>query len=380
MASIIGGSDNSLSLASQFLSGSGSPSPEAGAGAADGVVDLDGSPVEDLTSVSLTDIMEEDNLGSADEQTPGTKLPTDGKSGKPGSSSKPAGSTERLAVDKGKGFIDIDYNDKERIKKAFLMEHGARKWQAEKDQATKKASELGDKFNKLNSHWSALEGAFQDQGIEGVIDLLEGKPGAYQGHIAQQLKKHDFLRNATPDEKQALEAREMADKNARELDKMRRENTSFREKIEKEREAAEYSSMESKVHPSFEKWRFSGKLGDPNDEHMFDDMLWNTALRKLAPYEEQGVAVTPEMIDKSFSETSRALRKRISGYGEKVAARTVEKKKEVATEQVQSAVRSGYKGAGNKAGQEARDLLNKGDIQGLLSGWGTFGSAFGKRK
>jgi hypothetical protein len=57
----------------------------------------------------------------------------------------------------------------------------------------------------------------------------------------------------------------------------------------------------------------------------------------------------------------------------------VEKKKEQAADAVQTRVASGYKG-NNKSAAEAKDLLAKGDIQGLMRGWGTYGSMFARKK
>lgn len=291
---------------------------------------------------------------------------------------KAPGSKERVPVNKGKQFIEIDYTDKEATKKAHLMAHGARQWQVAKDASDRKFSALDTAHKELKGNWDALETAYKGKGIEGVIDLLEGAPGAHKSYLDRHIKRAEFLKSASPDEKKALEREEESQRNARELENIREENKKFREQMAEERETSELKSLESRIHPNFERYRFKGKLGDANDEHMFDEMLWGTALKKLEPYEEKGLEITPEMIEGAFRSVSQALRKRVTGYGEKVAARSLEKKKEAATEQVQSKVMSGYRG--NETSKEARDLLNKGDLASVFKNWGKFSSSFGAGK
>jgi hypothetical protein len=65
----------------------------------------------------------------------------------------------------------------------------------------------------------------------------------------------------------------------------------------------------------------------------------------------------------------------MSAQAQKTATRAVEQKKQEATENAQAKVKSGYKVDGNKA-SEARDLINSGNLTGLLKNWGKYGSLF----
>jgi len=300
----------------------------------------------------------------------------------PAAGMKPSQQKERIPVGKDKKeYIEIDYEDREGIKNAYLMARGARKWQAQKDETEKKFTALDTEHRNLKSNWEALEQAFSKQGVEGVIDLLEGRSGAYQAHLEQQLRRAEFLKNATPEEKANLEAREIAAKQARELERERAENKKFREDMQKERETAELRSLESRLHPEFEKYRFRGKLGDTTDEHMFDEMLWTTALKKLEPYEEKGLEITPEMVSTAFRSVSQSLRKRIVSHGEKVAQKAVETKKAQAAERVQSTVSSTYEGGkGKSAREEALGLIQKGDLASVFKQWSRLGGALNGRK
>ena len=85
--------------------------------------------------------------------------------------------------------------------------------------------------------------------------------------------------------------------------------------------------LESTVHPSFDRYRFADKLGDANTEAMFDEMLWNSALKRLEPYEEKGIPLTSDLVEKEFKAVSVALRKQINVQAEKKAAKAVAQRK-----------------------------------------------------
>jgi len=155
---------------------------------------------------------------------------------------------------------------------------------------------------------------------------------------------------------------------------MRREQEDFRRGIEEEREQAETRALESRIHPAFGKYRFSGKLGSAEDEHMFDDMLWSAAMKKLEPLEEQGLEITREAVDKAFSSTATAIRRRIRSHAEKRVSKTVEHKKQQAAETAEKHTMKGI--SNNSKAEEASELLRKGNLSGLLRGWGRYGDIF----
>lgn len=292
---------------------------------------------------------------------------------------KTSGDKELLTIsdEKGRRKVEVDYGNRDQMRKYVQMAHGARKWQAERDQARQEVTQVRTERDDLKGNWSALESAFQKSGVEGIVDLLEGRTGAYQAWFKKQIDRHEYLRDASPEEKAALEARETADKSTRELERIRKENEEFRKQMQQEKEQADLHSLESRLHPTFDKYRFADKLGDANDEHMFDEMLWNSAIKRLEPYEEKGLTLTPEIIEKEFRSVAMAIRKRIGLQAEKRAAKVVEQKKQEATENAQAKVRSGYKSEGGTA-KEARDLIEGRNLTGLLSNWKKYGSLFNK--
>lgn len=286
----------------------------------------------------------------------------------------PAGKEFITVTDeKGKRKVEIDFNNKDQIKKYAQLAHGARKWQAERDQVAAKAKELEGQLSSLKSNWDVLESTYQKGGVEGLIDLLEGKPGAFREWEAARMERADFLKKASPAERELFEAKEREAVRQRELEEIRRQNEDFKKSVQAEREAAELKSLESTVHPVFDRYRFADKLGDSDTEQMFDEMLWNTALKRLEPYEEKGL-LTSDLVEKEFKTVAVSLRKRINVQAEKRAAKAVEQKKQEATENVQAAVSSGYRS--NDLSKEAMDLARQGNLTALFKGWSKFQKAF----
>lgn len=319
----------------------------------------------DETSPLLTEL-EDQNKGLLTQE----KAPPGEKSEAPKSDRK------RLAVDKGKNHIDVDYSDRKAIDNAFLQAHGMRKFQLERDQANKQLKALREEHTPLKDNWSRLEKAWQEGGVSALVDLLEGQSGAYKAHIAKEMERAEFLRKATPDQRAALEELDKRTVAERETAKLRQENEEFRKRVESDREAAEMRSLESRIHPSFERHRFAGKLGNTDDEHLFDSALWQLSLKRLEPYEDQGLDITPELVEREFRSVAATLRKRINVQAEKVASKAVEKQKQAATENAQAKAMSGFRG--NKLGEEAAEKIRGGDLTGLLKNWGKFGSVFNR--
>ena len=345
--------------------------------------DISELSVDSEGSVSSSDSIDGDDDSS--DSSVDVAAPTDSPSPAPASEKKAASGKETSASASSKGDretivvtdesgkrrkIEVDYTDRAAIKKAIEMQHGARKWQADRDKAIAAEKTTREKYESDRRVLDALETAFSERGELGVIDLIAGKAGASQEFIQRQVDRARYLESATPEEVEKLTLKEQNEQFAKELAKIRAEGQSREERVVKERESAELASLESRVNPSFEKYRFDGKLGDADDEAMFDEMLWGQALKRLEPYEEKGLEITSELVEQAFRDTATRLRKRIGATVDKKTAQVIEGRKQAATENVQHTVSSGYKKGG--ARKEAEDLIGKGDFKSLFGNWGKF--------
>jgi len=365
-------------MVQSWLSGNGSSSGE-GSQASSGEHISQASP--DSDEVVRAENSEVDDLlpGS------GEDTPTDSSekgSAKPEANQKTSGEKEVITVTDENGRrrkIEVDYSNREAVKKAHLMAAGARKWQAERDQEKQAHSTTRQELEQRNKDWSVLEQAYK-QGPDQLFDLLAGRRGAFQEHVNKHIQRAEYLKNASPQEIQALEARERAEQREREIQQIRKDNEEIRKQLNETKDHADLRALESNVNPVFDKYRFADKLGNADDEHMFDEMLWNSALKRLEPYEEKGL-LSQEIIDREFRSVASAIRKRISVQAEQKAGRVMQQKKQEATENVQAKVKSGYNQDGGTA-QEARNLLNQGagGLNQMFKQWGKFGSVFNGKK
>lgn len=357
---------DAINSAKSGSTGSGSTEPSS--------EELGVEVVTDSSSISASDSTMDD-VEEKPEQTADETAAASGTS--PKETQKPSTDKETITVSDDQGNkrkVEIDYSNRASIKKAFELMHGARKWQAERDRATATEKEIRAKYETDRKVLDALEAAYEQRGELGVIDLIAGKQGASDEFVRRQIERAKFLEKASPAEKEQLAQKERLEQLEKQLAKQEKEGQSREERVKAERQAAEIETLKSRVHPSFEKYRFDGKLGDEATEDMFDQMLWNTAMSNLKPYEEKGLEITREMVEKEFRNVSTTLSKRINMQAEKRATKAVEQKKTEATENAQSATNAAYK-KGGSLGAEARDLINKGDFKSLISNWSKYGKS-----
>lgn len=362
-----------LAQAVRDLSGSGAESTPSAAPTFETVRQYDPDKDE---SAPLASQSEESSFSLTEDSEGDTSVDQEAGAADPTAKPPVSGGKESIVVtdEKGKRRIEVDFNNKDQIKKYVQMAHGARKWQAERDQALSKAKELEGQYSSLKGNWDVLEQTYQQSGVEGLIDLLEGRQGAFSEWEKSRIDRYEALKKASPAEREAFELREREALRQREIERIRKENEDFKSKVLQEKETAELRSLEGTIHPTFDRYRFADKLGDANTEQMFDEMLWNAALKRLEPYEEKGLPITADLAEREFKAVATALRKQINVQAEKKAAKAVEQKKREATENVQAAVSNGYRSS--PVAKEAEDLIRNGNIGALFKGWNKYGKAF----
>ena len=364
-----------LAQAVKDLGGSGAAATPAGAPTFDTVRAYD--PDQD-EAAPLASQSEESSFSLTDGSEGDTSVDQEAGAADPTAKPPVSSGKESIVVtdDKGKRRIEVDFNNKDQLKKYVQLAHGARKWEAERNQALNKAKEVESQYSALKGNWDVLEQTYQQSGVEGLIDLLEGRQGAFSEWEKSRIDRYEALKKASPAEREAFELREREASRQREIERIKKENEDFKRSVQAEKETAELRSLEGTIHPTFDRYRFADKLGDRDTEQMFDEMLWQSALKRLEPYEEKGLPITADLVEREFKAVSTALRKRINVQAEKKAAKAVEQKKREATENVQAAVSNGYRSS--PVAKEAEDLIKSGNIGALFKGWGKYGKAFKK--
>lgn len=234
-----------------------------------------------------------------------------------------------LTDETGRKKIKVDWNNRDAIKKAISMAAGARKWQNERDQLRKTLEQKEAEYQDVSTAWNAIEQAYTTQGLEGLVDLLANKQGAYTEWLQNQVNKELMKRDATPDELEKIQLKERLDRIERERKIESKRLTEREEAIAKERAAAEEAALQSVVNPSFDRVRFAGTLGNEQLEDRLDRAVWSEAIDVLSNIEEQQgkQAITPAMTRRVFQEVADSLRQGLNIKAKEEAAVAAEARK-----------------------------------------------------
>lgn len=267
--------------------------------------------------------------------------------------------------------IKVDYSDKNKIRKAFEMAGGMRKFQAERDSIKKEFEEFKETAGQKASSFDKLEEIYQDEGFSGLVNFLEDDPQAFDRLVDEALE----LRNAGPEaiaqHEQSLEAK----RKSRAEQKRLAELESREKGLQEREEAMEEARLESQIHPAFDRYRFAGKLGDADQEYMLDEMVWNNALKKLEDYPED-VPLTQALIDKEFRNVANKVRKLVNVQAKKQTKKIIKETKKEAAENVQAKALSGMGGGQQSLAQEAADLIRNKKAGEILKNPGRFAKLF----
>lgn len=247
----------------------------------------------------------------------------------------------KVTDDEGrKKRFKVDFTDKDSIRKAFKQAAGMRKFQKERDTARTELTDIQGKYQELNDVYSKLNSAWEEGGVKAVVSLLGQGEEAWSEAVNEELKHRDYLANLTPNEKMQLEAQKEREKFQRELEMERKQREVFQAKIAEKEEQAALQSLESKLHPAFDRYRFAGKLGDEVIEHQFDEAVWNKVTQRLAEYPDN-IELTQAIVDKEFRTVANNFRKMVNMQTEKKVQKTIERKKSEASQRAQVAAKKG---------------------------------------
>lgn len=299
------------------------------------------------------------------EETPLSTEDSELSEEEPASHSSNSAATEELSVTLENGRrakITADYEDRSKIRKAYEMAAGMRKFQAERDQERKRVQELDAELGNLKSTWDSLENAYQSGGVEGVIDLLEGRQGAAQDYFAKRFEQERLKESMPPDERARVELEERLEQDRRAKAHEERIRQKQYEEMQARLQQAEEKETQAMIMPAFERYRFKGKLGDEVAEHHFDQAVWMQALSNLEQLDDN--QITPDVIDKEFARVSSAFARAAKHQASQATKQAVETKKREA--KTQAAV-SAMKGADIQ--NKEKDLVGrlwKGDTTSVL--------------
>jgi hypothetical protein len=274
---------------------------------------------------------------------------------------------------KGRRKVKVDFSDREKLKKYVALAHGGRKWQKERDTATAELGKVQSEYKTIKSDFDKLEEAYQSGGVAGLVNLLEGRKDAFDNWYQQEAKRREAFDSMTDSERRSYQLEQEQLRRDSENQKLREEYESKLSKIQEEKEITETRALESRLHPAFDRYRFSGKLGDEVAEHHYDQAIWNQALSNLEQLPNE-IEITQAMIDKEFRTVSSAFRKVINKQVQSGTKKAVEQQKKSATTKAQAKVSRGIKQ--NSDLDNLKSNLKSGNIVESLSSFFAAGGKF----
>lgn len=241
--------------------------------------------------------------------------------------------------DKGKRKVKVDLNNKEQLKTTLAAAYGFRKMQAERDNVSARLKEIEPKYTELKQGWDTLENAYQNGGVEGLVDLLGGKKGYYSEWKRSELEKELKYQNASEIEKREIDLRQKLERLEKESTLREKRASEEAARARTEREEAQLRSLESQIAPAFNKYRFAGTLGDTSKEARLDKAIWDQALENLEALPDT-VQLTPQMIEREFKQIATEFRAIIGKQAQAQAKQVIENKKQAAQTRVAAAAKT----------------------------------------
>lgn len=285
--------------------------------------------------------------------------------------SNPIGDFEEVRVKglEGKSqVVKVDYKNKDSIKQAYLKAAGFPVLNNKLSVLSKKHAGLEKEHKSLKADMDKLEDIYQNQGVEALVKAL-GKEGELDKLVQAKIKQREYLASLSPEEKYRLEMKEQNEQALKRASDVETKYQKMLEDISQKEEQAATRSLESRLHPAFDRYRFSGKLGDEGMEHMLDETIWNQVTKRLTDYPED-VELTQSVIDREFRTVSQNLQKVIHVQAEKKVQKTVDKKKAEAVKTAQITAKKGLTGQSEK--DKFMDSIKSGNLsdafQSVLSG------------
>lgn len=264
----------------------------------------------------------------------------------------------------GRKKIKVDFADRDKTKKAYEYAYGFRKMQAERDKANSQLKDLEPKYQDMAKSWELMEKAVHDNGLEGLVNLISGDAKGFDKLVEKRMQLSEWKKSATPAELERYDAQQQAEAERRAREKLEKEFSSLRDKVEKDSDTAKFKTLESKVNPAFDKWRFAGKLGDASLEEQLDRAVWNQALdniegvRSKMGVEEHELPST--IIEQEFRKVRSTFDKVINKQTEKKTSQIIQQKKAAAQDKVAARATSGMQN--NSAQDDFRNKVRSGDF------------------
>lgn len=264
------------------------------------------------------------------------------------------GGTEDIFITdhKGRRKITIDYNDRDKIKKAHQLAAGMRLFQKERDEERQLNNELRNELQL----YKTLDSIWEERGVDGVVEKLSGK--TLDDIFAERQEKKMRLETADPADRVSMEYEERLSARDEQIRELAEKLSKFEEESKSRLQQSEEMQARSVIDPAFSKYAFSDKDGDERDVNFANEMMWDRASKAFDQYEQQGIPITKAVVEREFRQLRASLNRIVKSTAEKTATKKVAQQKKQAQKAAANFVES----------KTSSSNLNKNDIEELGRG------------
>ena len=234
--------------------------------------------------------------------------------------------------------IKVDFSDTERMTKYVQKAANAVRLQSERDALQAQVQKLSESQTALDR----LQQILDTSSYEGLIDHLNADNGGFKAWMDDKVARHEQRLHASEDELARLDAEDKASQYERRLQLIEQQQQEREERLQQESQQAELNKLQSEVNPIYFKYTFDGKLGDSVAEQRHNKAMFREVTSTLDELAEQGVRVTPAVIEREFRAYATPLLKGVNRRVRQNTKKAIDKKKSEATQNAQQQVRKGY--------------------------------------
>jgi hypothetical protein len=234
--------------------------------------------------------------------------------------------------------IKVDFSDHNKMTKYVQKAANAVRLQSERDALQAQVSKL----EEASSAMANLQEIVDTKGFEGLIEQLNADNGGFKAWMESKITRHEARLHASEDELARLDAEDKASDLQRRLDRIEQQQLQREEKVTEDRNKAELDKKQSEINPIFFKHTFDGKLGDAVMEQRQNRLMFREVTETLDNLAEEGVKITPAIIEREFKSYSAPLLKGVNRRVRQNTKRAIDQKKAEATTHAQQRVRQGY--------------------------------------
>lgn len=269
-------------------------------------------------------------------------------------------------ADGKKQKIKVDWSQKDKIKQQIALSYGARKWQAERDQAQgklKAAEPVLNLWKELETAWQ--KGTTQAERYLNLVDFIEGREGAGKNWLEGEYARRAQRANASPEQLKAIEAQEAQAHKDSEYEKLKAEMEKLTKSQAEHKDEVRVRETNALVQPIFSQFSFEGKLKNTADEVRLNKLLWSETMERMGENYPEGHTFTKEELTREFGKTHKELTRLGKQRAEEQLTKVVENKKKEAQTNVQNFAKAGYaKPSGSNV--DLNKAISKGDFASVF--------------